>query len=211
MLKKYAILIGILLSVALFVVAAIKYPGGSQRDKNSIGYDWKNNYVCNLFDSKAVNGTQSSSRPWADSGMIVLGATFALFFYRSSKKMPSTGIARLIKYVGVGAMVLAVLVVTPLHDVVVTVSGTGAVICIFYISALLFRSKLLFMKVLSAACLLMFYCCSVIYYFRYHLELLPVMQKVWLLFIVTWTLCVEHFTTAADYQTVKKTIVVTAK
>src|SRR3569833_1246105 len=121
MLKKYAVLIGILLSVALFSIAAVQYPGGSQRDKNSIGYDWKNNYVCNLFDGKAVNGLPSPSRPWADCAMIVLGASFALFFYRSSNKMPSVAIARLVKYVGVGSMMLAVFVVTPLHDLVVTV------------------------------------------------------------------------------------------
>jgi hypothetical protein len=206
MLKKYAILIGILLSAALFWVAAIKYPGGSQRDKNSTGYDWKSNYVCNLFDGKAVNGAESSSRPWADCGMIVLGASFALFFYRSSTKMPSRAIARLVKYVGVGSMLLAVFVVTPLHDVVVTVSGTGAVLCIFYISILLLRSKLLFMKVLSIANLLVFYSCSCIYYTRYHLDLLPIVQKVWLLFIIVWTLCVEHLTTAADYPPAKKVI-----
>jgi len=206
MLKKYAILIGIILSVALFVVAAIKYPGGSQRDKNSTGYDWKNNYVCNLFDGKAINGAESSSRPWADNAMIVLGASFALFFYRSSNKMPSVAIAGLIKYVGMGSMILAVFVVTPLHDVVVTVTGTGVLICMFYISILLFRSKLLFLKVLSVAALLIFYCCSFIYYTRYHLDLLPIVQKVWLLSIIVWTLCIEYFTTAVDYQRAKKSV-----
>jgi hypothetical protein len=37
-------------------VATLYYPGGSQYDKNSVGYDWKNNYLSYLFDAKAVNG-----------------------------------------------------------------------------------------------------------------------------------------------------------
>ena len=43
MLKKYSILLGIVISIALLLVAASYYPGGSQYDKKSIGYDWKNN------------------------------------------------------------------------------------------------------------------------------------------------------------------------
>lgn len=204
---KHAVLIGILLSVALFSIATLKYPGGSQRDKSSIGYDWKNNYVCNLFDSKAVNGLPSPTRPWADSGMIILGASFALFFYQSSKKMPTRGTARLIRYAGTGSMLLAVLVVTPLHNAVITIAGTGALVCMFYMSVFLFKSNLLFMKALSVAALLVFYCCTYIYYTRSHLELLPIVQKVWLLFIVAWTLCVEYFTTAVDFQPAEKAVV----
>jgi hypothetical protein len=44
MIRKYSILLGIIIATKLFVVAASHYPGGSQYDKNSIKYDWKNNY-----------------------------------------------------------------------------------------------------------------------------------------------------------------------
>ncbi|MEO6283182.1 MAG: hypothetical protein ABIN80_23905 [Dyadobacter sp.] len=46
-------------------MATLRYPGGSQVDINSVGYDWKNNYISNLFGEKSFNGTKSGSRFWA--------------------------------------------------------------------------------------------------------------------------------------------------
>lgn len=43
MLRQYSILLGIIISLLLLLVATLYYPGGSQYDKNSVGYDWKNN------------------------------------------------------------------------------------------------------------------------------------------------------------------------
>ena len=72
MLRKYLILFGIIISILLLLVATLYYPGGSQYDKNSIGYDWKNNYISNLFGEKGVNGSDSASRFWAIPGMLFL-------------------------------------------------------------------------------------------------------------------------------------------
>jgi len=56
MLKKHSVLPGIIISLSLLVIATFYYPGGSQFDKSSVGYDWKNNYISNLFGEKAING-----------------------------------------------------------------------------------------------------------------------------------------------------------
>jgi hypothetical protein len=63
-------LTGIIISMVLLFIAAIYYPGGSQLDKNTIGYDWKNNYLSNLFSEKAV--LENASRLWAIGGMLFL-------------------------------------------------------------------------------------------------------------------------------------------
>ena len=42
-LLAYLPIIGILLFWVLFIYAATLYPGGSQADSNSVGYDWVNN------------------------------------------------------------------------------------------------------------------------------------------------------------------------
>ena len=39
--KKYLILIGIFIASLLMSIAAINYPGGSNIDPLSVGYDWK--------------------------------------------------------------------------------------------------------------------------------------------------------------------------
>ena len=48
----------------LFLVAAARYPGGSQRDATAPGFAWADNYVSNLFPATAVNGAPNASRPW---------------------------------------------------------------------------------------------------------------------------------------------------
>jgi len=208
MLRKHSILLGIIISLSLLFVATLHYPGGSQYDKNSIGYDWLNNYLSNLFSAKAVNGSDNASRPWAVSGMLFLSISFALFFIEFSKKIPPKVPARIIRYCGAGAMLFTFLAVTPYHDIMVTIAGTMALVSMFYITVFVYRSRLhLLFKILSTLCLVLFYCANYVYYTRYHLEILPVLQKTILFFIITWALCLRYFTTIADFQTGKNAVI----
>src|SRR4051812_15044563 len=109
MLKKYVVLLGVIISISLLLIATLYYPGGSQFNKASNGYDWKNNYISNLFSEKALNGLRNTSRFWAVAGMMFLSAAFAAFFTRFSKKIPAKGAAKVIKYFGTGAMVFTFL------------------------------------------------------------------------------------------------------
>lgn len=203
MLKKHSILLGIIIALALLFIATMHYPGGSQHSKTSIGYDWRNNYLCNLFGANAVNGAANTSRPWAVAGMLFLSLSFGLFFFDFSKKIPAAGAAKVVRYCGVGAMAFAFLVVTPYHDPMVTTAGTLALISMFYVTVFIFKSRLLLFKVLSVVCLLVFYCCNYIYYTRSYLDILPILQKVLFALVVTWVLMLQYFTTATDFQTGK--------
>ena len=104
MIKKYSVLTGIIIAVLLLLIAASLYPGGSLFDKNSVGFDWSKNFISNLFAAKAINGSDNPSRIWADSGMIFLAISFAIFFIKFSKKIPTKSAANVIKYLGVAAM-----------------------------------------------------------------------------------------------------------
>lgn len=196
---KYLILAGLFISLALLVIAALYYPGGSQLDKNSIGYDWKNNYLSNLFGPKAVNGADNTSRPWSAAGMLVLSVSCALFFIEFSKKIPAKGAAGIIRYFGAGAMVFTFLAITPLHDIMVTLAFTAALVSMFYITVFVFKAKLYVLAALSVVCLLFFYSSNYIYTTRTHLEILPVMQKATFALTITWMLSLLYFTTSADF------------
>ena len=200
MLPKKAVLFGIIISITLLVIAAQYYPGGSQADKNSIGYDWKNNYLSNLFSPLAVNGSDNPARPWAVGGVLFLCLSFALVFSRFSKKIPSRTAAGVIKYFGWVAVATAFLAVTPLHDLMVEISGAAALLSMFYITVFLLKSKLFLLKILAVLGLLLFYGIVFIYNFRFHLEILPVMQKATLLVTSSWFLGLEYFTTADDFK-----------
>ena len=200
MLRKHSILIGIIISLLLLLVATMYYPGGSQHDKNSIGYDWRNNYLSNLFGEKAVNGLDNGSRIWAIFGMLFLSISFALFFIAFSKKIPTKGAAKIVRYFGAGAMIFAFLAVTPYHDIMVTVASTMALVSMFYITVFVYKSRLLLFKILSTICLLVFYCSEYVYYTSSFLEILPILQKLTLFITSTWVLSLQYFTTITDFE-----------
>jgi len=203
MLKKYSILLGIIISIFLLVIATLYYPGGSQFDKTSIGYDWKNNYISNLFGEKAVNGSDNASRFWAIGGMMFLSTTFAIFFIEFSKKIPAKGAAQVIKYFGAGAMLFTFLIATPLHDKMITIASTMTLISIFYITVFVLKSRLHLFKFLCVACLLVFYCSLYIYYSGTYLKFLPIMQKVTFGSTIILILGLEYFTKNEDFEHIK--------
>ncbi|HEY4328068.1 MAG TPA: hypothetical protein VGN20_29050 [Mucilaginibacter sp.] len=203
MIRKHLVLIGIVIAILLLVVAAFNYPGGSQKDPNSVGYDWKNNYLSNLFSAKAVNGQDNLSRPWASVGMLFLCASFGVFFINSSNKIASTSAARIIKYCGAGSMIFGFLAVTPLHDLMIPIVSTLSVISCFYITVFVLKSKLYFLKFLSIICLSIFYCCMYLYFTSSYLEFLPIVQKASFLVDIIWVLSLEYFTKKEDFQFLK--------
>lgn len=203
MLRKYSILLGIIISILLLLVATLYYPGGSQYDKNSIGYDWKNNYISNLLGEKAVNCADNASRFWAIPGVFFFSISGALFFIKFSKKIPYKTPSKVIKYFGVSATIFAFLTVTPYHDAMVTIADTLSLVSIFYITVFTFKSKLRFSKILSVIYMLATYCSTYIYYTRNYLEILPIMQKVTFAISIVWILWLEYFTKKEDFQTYK--------
>jgi hypothetical protein len=204
MFKKHAPLIGIAISLLLLVIATFYYPGGSQADKNSVGYDWGNNYLSNLFGAKAINGMPNGARFWAASGMLFFSIGFTLFFWEFSKKIPTKVAAGIVKYCGSSAMLCAFLAVTPLHDIMVTIAGTLALVSIFYITVFTFRSKLLVLKILCVVCLAILYTCNFIYYTQNYIVYLPILQKTAYVIVCTWALSLHYFTSNTNFQVSQK-------
>ena len=202
MIKKYAVIIGIIISSLLLLVSSLKYPGGSQYNKFANGFDWKHNYICNLFDKLAVNGDYNASRYWAIAGTFFFCVSFAFFFVRFSKKLVSKSAASIIKYCVVSAMIAAFLIVTPYHDAMIVLSSTLALISMFYITVFLFKSKLFGFKLLSIICLLISYFCNYIYYTKHYLEFLPIVQKMALGITVIWMLGLEYYTGKKDFENI---------
>ena len=97
MIKKYSVLIGVVISLILMIIAISIYPGGSMFDKNSVGFDWTKNFISNLFATKALNGAENPSRIWAYLGMIILPFSYAIFFINMSKKIPEKNAANIHK------------------------------------------------------------------------------------------------------------------
>jgi hypothetical protein len=150
-----------------------------------------------------MNGSDNPSRIWAGLGMIFLSMSFAVFFIGFSKRIPDRGASRIIKYLGAGGMICTFLIVTPLHDIMVTVASTLFLISIFYITVFVLKSRLHLFKILCISCLLIFYY-TLYLYGSGNYNNLPVMQKVTFASVILLVLGLEYFTRKEDFDFVKK-------
>jgi len=105
----------------LYIVAALLYPGGSQVDKNSIGYSWSNNYWCNLLYEYAINGQHNPAKPVAMTGMFILCSTLSFFWFLFPRRINLDNNLKLtIQISGILAMTIAFLLFTNInHDLVI--------------------------------------------------------------------------------------------
>lgn len=198
--KKHLTLFGIAIALVCLFIATTQYPGGSQFDDQSVGFSWRHNYLSNLLNPVAGNGSDNAAYPWAIAGVVFLCASVALFFVRLAAKIPQKGAANVIRYAGTGAMVASLLVATPLHDMAVSISGTLLMLSLFYATVFIFRTKLHWLKALSVLHLLTLYGTALIYYTSTGLWYLPVAQKLNLLVAICWVLAADYCLKNTDFK-----------
>ncbi|MBK9643356.1 MAG: hypothetical protein IPO72_19270 [Saprospiraceae bacterium] len=201
MVKKYSVLICLVISVIFIIIATLVYPGGSLLDKNSIGFDWSKNFLSNLFAPKAINGSENPGRIWALIGMAFHSVGYGIFFINMSKKIPSRQWANILKFIGATNMLLIFLIATPLHDLG-TISIILTLLGLFTITVFILKSKLHLLKFCCIICLLTFYCFFSLFGFGY-LGLAVIMQKVYNISSMLLVLGLEYFTRYEDFIQIK--------
>lgn len=202
MFKKYAVLIGIVISFILLIIAISLYPGGSMFDKNSVGFDWTKNFISNLFAAKALNGSENASRIWACLGMIVLPCSYAIFFVNMSKKIPDKNVGMILIYGGAINILCMFLIVTPLHDLMLNISITLFWTCIVVITVFILKTRLHLFKFLCITCLVIFYY-SLYLWATNNWGLLPIVQKLNFINSTLLILGLEYFTRSEDFAHIK--------
>jgi hypothetical protein len=202
MIKKYSVLIGVVISLILIMIAISIYPGGTMFDEYSIGFDWSKNFMSNLFGAKALNGAENPSRIWAYSGMILLPLSYAVFFINMSKKIPEKNAAKILKYGGVANIFFTFLTVTSLHDIMLILSTTLFWTCLVVITVFILKTRLHLFKFFCIICLLIFYY-SVYLWGTNDWSLLPIMQKVNFISSTLLILGLEYFTKQEDFAHIK--------
>lgn len=199
MIKKYSVLICLVISVGLIVIATLVYPGGSLLDKNSAGFQWSKNFISNLFAAKAINGLENTSRIWAIIGMAFNSVGYGLFFKHMSKKITARHPATVLKLVGAANILFSFLIVTPLHDQMVILSSTLFLLGLFYITVFILKTKLHLFKFCCIICLLIFYY-TLYLYGTGDWGFLAIMQKVVFICSMLLVLGLEYFTRQEDFE-----------
>lgn len=180
---------GILIFIGLYIYAATLYPGGSQADINSVGFDWRNNYWCNLMSENAINGLENLASPVALAGMVILCSSMTLFFFQFANYFVKNGIWKItIKTAGAMAMLSAVFIFTEYHDIMTTILSICGVVGIIGIIRALHKNNLTFFKVSGIICMVLVGINNLFYYNENLIQYLPIIQKVGFILILAWTI-----------------------
>ncbi len=183
----YFPIIGIVGFMGLYFYAATLYPGGSQANANSIGYDWVHNYWCNLLNINTTNGLPNPARPVAISAMIILCVSLLFFFIQfANKVVQHKNWQKTILFGGSFSMLFAVFIFTKYHDLMTTLSSIFGIFAVLGIIRTLYKSELKFYKITGVFCIILLGLNNFIYYTEIGIIYLPLLQKITLLVVLAW-------------------------
>lgn len=186
---------GTLVFVLIYIAATLLYPGGSQVDKNSAGFDWFNNYWCNLLNEYAINGQQNPARPVAITGLLVLSLVLTAFWflfsrYSHCRKVPGL----IIRLSGTVAMSISLLLFTDMnHDLVTNLASGFGLIATVTILIVLYQMKWYGLLIFGICNLLLIAGNNYLYYHKELIVYLPVVQKLSFAAFLLWVCCITIF------------------
>lgn len=171
--------IGVVASLVFFARSASRYPGG---------YDWASQTISSLFQPSTLNGAENLARPLAVLAVFIFCVSMAAVFKRISRIGNTRFHTKTIEIAGIGSMVYAFLVVTPMHDLLVGIA------LVFFVTAMLTTFHALFLErrfgMLSAGiiCISGTLSNASMYYGNVLYEFLPLVQKMSMVMWVGWLL-----------------------
>ena len=184
---------GTLLFVILYFIATLFYPGGSQVDKNSIGFSWLNNYWCNLLNEQAINGQNKSAKPIAITAMFILCMTLILFWFLfPTYVIFDKKLARTIKVCGSIAMITGFLLFTKLnHDLITNLASGFGVVATAGVLIGLYKIRWKGLFVFGLLNFLLVGLNNYVYYTKGLIVYLPVVQKITFALFLFWVCSID--------------------
>ena len=182
----YLPIAGIFLFFMLYLFAASKYPGGSQEDDFSIGFDWFHNYWCDLMKDIAYNKKLNEARPIAIFATFLLSFSIALFSIQFPKFLPVSKFwDKATSISGVLAMSIAILIFTSLHDIVIIVCSLFGLVTVIGIFKGLIKNRERLHQRIAIFCFFLIVINNILYYGEAYYYL-PLIQKLTFAVILIW-------------------------
>ena len=179
---------GCVVFLILYGIASMYYPGGSQLNKESVGFSWIDNYWCNLLNDQAINGYHNPAKPIALTGLIILGISFVWFWYIFPKYMKMGMTARLFVLVnGSVSMIIALLLVSNInHDLVINLASIFGLMATAGIFVGLYKAKWFGLFVFGLVNIILVGLNNYFYYMGDLIRYLPIVQKITFLGFIVW-------------------------
>ena len=180
-------LVGMVLFVVLYILAALNYPGGSWIVLDQEGFNFWNNYLCDLLDRNAINGELNPARFFARASLGVLCISLVLLWYYLPALFANKSVNLLIMWLaGLMALIITMSLTSGTHDITVRVAGFLGAIGFISCFIELFKAKYYKLLFFGVLCLLIFLTNYYIYETGTFLRSLPVIQKITFVCFITW-------------------------
>lgn len=184
---------GIIAFLALYILAAILYPGGSQAYPNALSYSWQHNFFCTLLNETAFNGQPNMGQSYAIMSLFFLAISLIQFWWNFPKHWAiSKALSICIQYGGLVSMVLACCLFTKInHDLITNLASFFGLIATMGTIIALYQHKkrgLLFFGISNLLLVLLNN------WFYYHIDLivyLPILQKLSFASVLTWIIAIN--------------------
>ena len=179
---------GSLLFIVFYIIAAYLYPGGSETDNSSVGFSWTNNYWCNLLHENAINGQPNSAKPFAISGMFILGFALSIFWLVFPEHFITKKYFRLIIQIsGIAAMLSSFFLLTNInHDLIINIASSLGFIATIGTLVCLYQTKWYGLFAFGLFNLLLVGLNNYLYNTEGMMIYLPVVQKISFLSFLAW-------------------------
>lgn len=188
----YFPIIGLIAYVVLFVIASLKYPGGSINDIASEGYSYFHNFLCDLMLQHTENGSENAAQTIAIIAHLMLSFAMITFFYILPEifyfKNTNT---RLIRGFGVLTMTIFIFMFTEYHDFIVLLTGIFGTIALipFFIELSKYEHKGFIY--LAYLCFILSILVFISYQTKIGFYYLPMLQKITFVFDAWWVIWVS--------------------
>ena len=187
-------LIGMALFVLCYVVAAGLYPGGSWNDPGQVGFSWRHNYLCDLLDTRAVNGMLNTGRYWARVALAFLClGLMVLWYHLPVLTKGHTWFKYLLRYSGMAALGATVFLRADTHDLTVRIAGVFGLVALSSLLVGLWKEGHRIFVSLGGWCLGMFLVNYTIYETGDFVYWLPLIQKITFLSFMVWFVWMDVF------------------
>ncbi|MFT5157171.1 MAG: hypothetical protein ACI83I_001730 [Bacteroidia bacterium] len=188
--NKFAVwlpIVAVLLFVGLYVYAASIYPGGTEINPQSLGFDWQRNYWCDLMSGETYGGVQNPSCFYALSAMAIISVGLMAFFILFANRCASSvQNRRIIKICGSLAMIFAFLISTRLHSLMLLLASLFGSVGIFFVLLELFIQKRKQLFTLGIFLLFVLILNNVLYFSSTFLVSVPILQKLGFVLGLGW-------------------------
>lgn len=168
---------GVLAAVFCLGTATCLYPGG---------FHWDRDYVSTL-----LRGPAGAARALAELGVLLFCISLAATFERLARRPEYGFAAKGIRIGGIGSMVYAALTITPLHDLMVTMSLGFLMVALVSLLIALRSCRTTGYFIFGCAGLTLLTSSAAVYYSGYFVRVLPWAQRISFSLLALWLICLD--------------------